>query len=306
MAIGGSKFLLERTWKAAAGSSTTFNAPGNIVIPYGRYNITVTGRGGTGPTGSPSNLAGYNPPVPGNANYNPLTPGNPAYNPIEPGNINYNPVTPGNPTYNPISGGNPAYNPPGSGFGVTSATYISDYWPTNGYTFPSNYSTSYYTDASCPSPTSSTNYYFVPGGYGPVTRYTTINYSCSPTSVPGNYAGTNPPSGGNYAGENPSSGGNYAGENPSSGGNYAGVNPPSGGNYVSGNPASPGNANYNTATSPTPGSPTTVLGVTFPGGSAGLTASVVSPTTINRYAFPDGTTYPVTIPSGSYVTINIS
>jgi hypothetical protein len=83
-------------------------------------------------------------------------------------------------------------------------------------------------------------------------------------------------------------------------------NPISGGNLAGGNPAVPGNANYNTGSSPVPGTPTNVLGVTMPGGNPGQVASVVSPTTVNRYQFPDGTTYPITVPSGSYVTIQIS
>ena len=83
-------------------------------------------------------------------------------------------------------------------------------------------------------------------------------------------------------------------------------NPVSGGNFAGGNPAVSGNANYNAGTSPVPGTPTTVLGVTMPGGNPGSTAAVVSPTTINRYAFPDGATYPVAVPTGSYVTIVVS
>lgn len=262
MGIGGSKFLLERTWKAASGSATTFNSPGNVVIPYGRYDITVTGRGGTGPTGAPSSIDTYNPSVPGNTTYNPIVPGTTNYNPVIPGNDNYN-------SPNPSLGFNWNYS--------FSRTYTNR---TNG---------------------AQSNWYFTSGGSGPncpsgytfygynaglnAYQYDVASYSCSgPYGWPGNVSGTN----------------------PSSGGNSAGTNAPSGGNYAGGNPAVPGNANYNTATNPSPGTPTNVLGVTFPGGNAGSAASVVPTTTINRYTFLDGTTYPVTIPSGSYVTITIS
>lgn len=40
---------LEKTWIVASErNSTTFNAPSTLTIPYGRYQATVTGRGGSG------------------------------------------------------------------------------------------------------------------------------------------------------------------------------------------------------------------------------------------------------------------
>ncbi len=266
MAIGGSKFLLEKTWKTSSGSSTTFNSPGNTTIPYGKYNITVTGRGGTGPSGAPSSISNYNPTVPGNANYNPIIPGN----------ANYNPVVPGTSTFNPAN--------LSQGFIVNSNVYRQEYTVAFGTSTFSSFSGPYEFNQACPSPT--TTYFVFIGNSGYMWHYDTITYNCAgPVGWPGNATGS---------------------FNPSSGGNYSGANPSSGGNYEGGNPTVPGNANYNAATNPSSGTPTTVLGVTMPGGNPGSTASVVSPTSINRYAFPDGATYPVTIPTGSYVTIVVS
>ena len=266
MAIGGSKFLLEKTWKTSSGSSTTFNSPGNIVIPYGKYDITVTGRGGSGSSGAPSSISNYNPNVPGSANYNPIVPGN----------ANYNPIVPGTATFNP---GNPS-----QGFNVTGNVYRQVRLVAfNNFFYP--YAPPVYGyNQFCPSPETFYFVYIGPTGYEQ--QYDTITYTCAgPVGWPGNATGSS---------------------NPPSGGNYSGANPSSGGNYESGNPAVPGNANYNAATNPSSGTPTTVLGVAMPGGNLGQVASVVPPTTINRYQFPDGTTYPVTVPTGSYVTIQTS
>ena len=113
---GKPSFGLARTWRASGTGTQTFNAAGNYSIPYGRYQITVTGRGGTGTAAIPGN-PNYNPYVPGNPNYNPSTPGNPNYNPYTPasgGNFaGNNPSTPGNfAGNNPGSGGNFAGNNP--------------------------------------------------------------------------------------------------------------------------------------------------------------------------------------------------
>jgi len=64
---GGSKFTLEKTWRASGVGTTNFNAPGNFTIPYGRNVINVSGAGGTGTAAVPGNL-NYNPIVPGNLN----------------------------------------------------------------------------------------------------------------------------------------------------------------------------------------------------------------------------------------------
>lgn len=328
MAVGGSKFLLEKTWKASASTTTTFNTPGNIVIPYGRSQVVVTGRGGTGIASSPPSISGYNPSTPGNLTYNPISGGNFSfsYSPT-PGYTEYNPPSGGNyaggnpPSggnfggYNPPSGGNANYNPPVSGFLMDQTQTTWFYNPLNGsynyggsYTFPTSF------NPNCPSPFTSTSgpypVYNPEGGvqYG----YTETTFACTPISG-SSVAGYNSPSPGTIfynpeipgnATYNPITPGDPYYVPPSPG--YSVYNPISGGNLAGGNPAVPGNAIYNAGVSPAPGVPTTVLGVTLPGGLPGETAPVVSPTTINRYQFPDGTTYPVTVPTGSYVNIQIS
>ena len=121
-------FFLEKSWKASGTGTTTFNTSSNIAIPYGKYSITVEGKGASG-----------NPNIPGNSNYNPGSPGNLlGTNPGTPGTYSqfvpaqfiqfppaiggksiyipamnvYNPITPGNPTYNPYSPGNYASTNP--------------------------------------------------------------------------------------------------------------------------------------------------------------------------------------------------
>ena len=260
-------FGLEKTWRASGTGTQTFNSAGNYPIPYGRYRITVTGRGGTGTAAVPGN-PNFNPPTPGNPNYNPFVPGNANYNPFVPGNPFYNPTVPGNPNYNPFTPGNPNYNPTVPG----NANFNPGF-------FVSKYGS------------------FIPGnvaGYNP--------------SSGGNFAGNNPGSGGNFAGTNPSSGGNFAGNNPSSGGNFAGNNPSSGGNFAGNNPTNPGNFAGNNPTTPAaPGNPATALGVTMPGSNSGGTPAPVTPATlVSYYSYPDNATYPVSVPSGGYVTITSS
>jgi len=253
---GKPSFGLEKTWRASGTGTQTFNSAGNYPIPYGRYRITVAGRGGTGTAAVPGNPY-YNPVVPGNANYNPYIPGNANYNPATPGNANFNPYTPGNPVYNPTSPGN--YN------------YYPGYYEAPFYSY-------YFDDVQ-------------PGYY-----------------LPGNISGQNPPSGGNYAGSNPGSGGNFAGNNPSTPGNFAGNNPASGGNFAGNNPTTGGNFAGNNPTTPAvAGNPATALGVTMPGSNSGGTPAPVTPATlVSYYSYPDNTTYPVSVPSGGYVTITSS
>jgi hypothetical protein len=132
---GKPSFGLQKTWRASGTGTQTFNAAGNYSIPYGRHQITVTGRGGTGTAA-----------VPGNPNYNPVVPGNAYYNPYVPGNPNYNPYTPGNPasyyagfymdvTYSPFFGGYiPSYYIPGnpSSYNPGSPGNVSGYNPSSG------------------------------------------------------------------------------------------------------------------------------------------------------------------------------
>jgi hypothetical protein len=97
--------------------------------------------------------------------------------------------------------------------------------------------------------TSSTTTFNAPGVYSP--PYGKTDYLLQGQgepgnpNIPGNYAGTNPPTGSNPA-YNPPTPGNYAGTNPGSGGNYAGTNPPVPGNYAGINPSTPGNTNPTT------------------------------------------------------------
>jgi len=240
---GKPSFGLQKTWRASGTGTQTYNAPTNYAIPYGRYQITVAGRGGTGTAA-----------VPGNPFFNPYTPGNPFSNPSTPGNAYYNPDT---------------YSP---GF---YSFYFDDYVP--GNSVPGNYAG---TNPSTPG-NSGTN----PGSGG--------NFAGNNPSTPGN-SGVNPGSGGNFAGNNPPSGGNYANTNPGSGGNYANTNPSSGGNYANTNPTTPA----------VPGNASTALGVTMPGSNTGGTPAPVTPATlVSYYSYPDNATYPVSVPSGGYVTI---
>lgn len=57
MPVGGGKFTLEKTWRSAAPSTTTLNASGNFTVPYGKYDISIYGYGGTP---IPGNVSGYN------------------------------------------------------------------------------------------------------------------------------------------------------------------------------------------------------------------------------------------------------
>ena len=110
--------------------------------------------------------------------------------------------------------------------------------------------------------------------------------------IPGNFAGNNPSTPGN-SGTNPGSGGNFAGNNPGTPGN-SGVNPGSGGNFAGNNPNTPA----------VPGNASTALGVTMPGSNTGGTPAPVTPATlVSYYSYPDNATYPVSVPSGGYVTI---
>jgi len=96
-------FNLEKTWRASGTGTTTFNTSSNIAIPYGKYSITVEGKGANG-----------NPNVAGNSNYNPGSPGNPlGTNPSTPGN--YSQFIPAQfVTFPPAFGGGSIYLPGGT------------------------------------------------------------------------------------------------------------------------------------------------------------------------------------------------
>jgi hypothetical protein len=53
-----------------------------------------------------------------------------------------------------------------------------------------------------------------------------------------------------------------------------------------------------------PGNASTALGVTMPGSNTGGTPAPATPATlVSYYSYPDNATYPVSVPSGGYVTI---
>jgi len=54
-----------------------------------------------------------------------------------------------------------------------------------------------------------------------------------------------------------------------------------------------------------PGTPTNVLGVTFPGGPVGLPAPFVPETVVRYWDYPDFQTHPVVVPSGGEITIKL-
>jgi hypothetical protein len=121
MPIGGSKFELEKTWRATGVGTQTFNAPGTFTMNYGKQNIYVSGTGGTGSGGNP---ATYN-TTPGTAaTYNSTTPA--TYNKT-PGTANYNTVAGTGATYNPPTYPTATYNP------RTVATYNPPTYPTATY-----------------------------------------------------------------------------------------------------------------------------------------------------------------------------
>ena len=436
---GGGGFKLEKTWRATGVGSTTFNSSSNFTIPFGKYEILVSGRAGTGNPDTPGNLAAYNPTVPSTlAGYNPDSPsnisgyntetlggptgvynpgsggnlagytqsggnfastnpptgggfyvteyvtiytanppggatGNPTgvYNPGSGGNLaGYNPYVPGPANYNsPIPGGTatiyttyvcePVENPPGPGgggayidvfeynsfyqeynintfFGFPNYTFggffcpvpattnqsvpttpgtISNYNPPSGgnanynpeisgnqnYNSPSPPTPPTFASfndpsiflTTCPAPYSS---FAGPYAYGS-TIYLVGNYSCSPVAGSPGTANYNTIT--NTAVYNPFVSGSQNYNSPT-GGNAL-FNAAVVGNAVY-NAAGGQNANYNTPSGGVAGTPTTVLGVYFPGGNAGAVAPFVPSTLINRY-IADDTTYPITVPTGGFVTV---
>ena len=54
-----------------------------------------------------------------------------------------------------------------------------------------------------------------------------------------------------------------------------------------------------------PGTPTTVLGVYFPGGSVGLVAPYVPETVVQYWDYPDFQTHPVSVPSGGEIVVKL-
>jgi hypothetical protein len=149
MPIGGGKFTLEKTWHSAAPSTTTLNASGNFTVPYGKYDISIYGYGGSALVG---NVSGYN-----DYYYSVYVPASPPYYTGQVNvatsvaayyNINEYGSNPAPPTYQTWS-----YPP-----NINNACPIA-----SSYHYPSYYG------------------YHTPGGPG-WTVY--VNYSCSPVSNP--------------------------------------------------------------------------------------------------------------------------
>lgn len=221
---GGSKFTLEKTWRASGVGTTTFNAPGNFAIPYGKNKITVTGKGAAGvagniatynpptypyaPYNSPTYPAGtYNPPAYPVATYSPPTYPGATYNPPSYPVGTYNTPTYPTATYQPVPGNAATYNPAGAyysysgtvyfyGFGYPySYTDASDY----GYDCPAPYSYGAYLPTYGPFGGSATYYYcsvsgyysgevasYNPPGTGPATYNTVPGNIASYNKIPGN------------------------------------------------------------------------------------------------------------------------
>lgn len=314
MPIGGGKFELEKTWRSTGVGTQTFNAPGTVTIPYGKQNMYVTGKGqdgvaSSGATFSPGTGASYNPPT---ANYNAstlagYTPGTQYYSPG-----NFASTTPGT---------GAGYNPPGTNYTTVPGTsnyniacllcYVSYSWIIdNGFSPPNS---SYQTYAFPPTPY---NTFYAYNGYGyyAYPMYVKGPACCEYYAISLNFisnysfvAGSNPPY--VYAsGTNPGTQ-NY---NPATT-NYNPPTSPYNSPIANYNPSTfatntPGTAvSYNPPTALTynpayTGGTASALGITMPGGVAGP-ASVVSETEISYYSYPDGSSYPVTVPSGGYVQI---
>jgi len=324
MSLG--KLLFREKTNAAVKTNTTFNAPGNFPIPYGKTVVNVGGRGASGNTTTypyaSTNPTTYpyvstNPSAPGNAYYNYVA-GNDVYT-TSPGNAIYN-TTPGTANYNYVAASYPyaSTNPTTYPYAGTNATmyaggssvdteYLNPGAPPNIYGAAGpNWGPA----ASVPSPTNNTagasngpvyrtiyTYYNVnsttPGGPTYNTVAGTANYNYVAASYP--YASTNPTTY-PYAGSNPTTY-PYSYTNPASY-PYAGTNPatPGNANYST----SPGNANYNYIPGNS-GSTVNIGGVTFPGGASDSLAPVVPDTaTILQYSVSGFT---VTVPPGGYVTI---
>lgn len=185
MSVGGGKYTLEKTWKAAAPAVSTFNNPTSFTFPYGRYEALVSGRGQPG-----------NPNIPSYANYNPGSGGNPNFGPGSGGNYAGQYVEPGYTSYFP------RYN-----------VYESVYNPVTGMNF-------YFYNGienQCPSP-----YQIYQPAYG---LYDDITYSCgyappgSTTNPPTPVPYYNPYYPGPVIGYNPYYPGNISGYNPAASGN---------------------------------------------------------------------------------------
>lgn len=333
----------EKTWKPGPATQTTFNAPGNLAVPYGRYRGVISGRGASG---NAPNAATYN------TNYN--TNYNTAY-PIANRPIGTQPIATHNTNYNvdyPVTAypfaGNSSQTTPGKNYNSGSNFHIDcndnsldrnqhssgNTWsPANSAVSPNPQSI--YTS---PIPECTWSYYayqnflsryrhlqaatglvHYQGGPAPFQQasigccsWTTFQYSPSPVNASSRFQQTTHSAGvTNY----------HANYNVEYGVSYP----------VANRPAATWNTNYNTnynvaypiATQPianqpvatynasSAGTPATIFGVPFPGGNASNTVGTPNPapsvaaTVFTPYSAPDGTTVAVPVPSGGTVNVRL-
>ena len=278
MARAGQNLFLKKTLRASG--STTFNAPGNYLPPYGSTVIQIGGRGSPG-NNTVAAIPGNS--VPGNS-----VPGNSVPGNAVPGNYaGANPGSPGN-----VSGNNPATL---AGHNYGTWMYVS--MTVNTYSgSPPGLGPSYFTQQGV-----SNN---APHGVGAQHTYP------GPAST-SHHAGS-PPADPSFYGQNINQHTNYNPAAYNGSPNFSPGNP----NY---NPYTPGNPNFNptnhnpTTTNPTTTNPTTpavpgntgpsanIEGVTLPGGPADSPANVV-PATSTSIVYT-GSNISITVPTGGYVTI---
>ncbi len=373
---------LEKTWKPGPATTTTFNTPGSLSIPYGRYRGIISGRGASG---NAPNAATYNTNY--NTNYNTAYPVGTqpiAAQPAATWNTNYNvtypvasqpianqPVNAWNTNYYtsyPLDGfspGNPfstgTYNAPSittyvvryvectNPQGDEYQTQTFNYWNNTGETYESPS-----TDSQCPYSIYGYQYYlsryaFYDSQDGCTTYSQGIEqcfFGCCAWN--GNYDGY--AQGGHQASSqyytasgtsgNLIYGFNYnanyyvdypIGSQPASAWstnyntNYNTAYP------IANRPAATWNTNYNTnynvaypianqpiANQPAAtynvanaGAPATILGVSFPGGTASAIIGTPNPappvanTLISYWSIPDNSTQPITVPSGGQVIVRL-
>ena len=293
----------EKTY-ASVQQTQTFNAPGIYVAPYGKTTVRIGGRGASGTSPTPGNVSGTN------SYTNPITGGNASGS-----NPNYyNPSSGGN-----VSGDNGYWVPPVVGYEYTIPGNAYSYYsstPGNAYSYynttPGNqYSYTYYTYFSY------TYYIYDPkrGPQGPYDGFNTdpaTGYGYNPDTTSGPFTGYNPDTtSGPFTGYNPATyaynpsviGGYQPGNpnyNPVVPGNVVpgntNYNPVVPGNYVSGNP------NYNPDVAGSPGAPTTIASVSFPGGATSSLAPTVPMTNTTLQYTSAGLSF--TVPPGGYVTFD--
>ncbi len=285
-----------KTWIPGNQRGTqTFNAPGTLTIPYGRYKGTVSGRGGSGNAPLASAWStNYN------TNYS-------VANPIANQPLANQPAATWNTNYN--TNYNVAYP-------IASQPYAGEVYYVNP-SYYLGYFVVYWAKNFSPA-------------YLPVTYYAgspwSIENCAGPWNVSMQYDQV-------YAQwfcslQQAGNSGQYPAYNTNYNVAYPVANRP-----IANQPIATWTTNYNTnysvaypianqpiATQPvnayTPGNAgqaTNLLGVTFPGGPIDLsgfagppgTATPISNTVINYSAYPDNTSYPVTVPTGAQIVVKI-